>query len=65
MYVRKSVTPLIEARDGVLRLMQEVLLTNEERGVAEGDVEALSRYIKKRTYMSTPSIPNKSSIFNL
>jgi hypothetical protein len=32
---------LIEARDGVLRLSQEIPVTDEERAVAEGDAEAL------------------------
>ncbi len=64
MYVGKGVAQLIEARNGVLRLMQEVPLTDEERDVAEGDVKALNRYIEKRKDAPTPSVPNERYIFN-
>jgi hypothetical protein len=63
-YVGKGVAQLIEARDGVLRLMQEVPLSDEEREVAAGDIEALNRYIEKRRAMPTPAVPNASYIFN-
>ena len=52
-----------EARDGVLRLAQEVPLTHEERAVAGGNVQALNRYIQKRT--SVPlQIPDWRYAFN-
>jgi hypothetical protein len=55
---------LIEARDGVLRVMQEVPLTEEEKAVAEGDVQVLNRYIQKRTNVPTPAVPDRRYIFN-
>jgi hypothetical protein len=64
MYVAKETAQLIEARDGILRLMQEVPLTDEEKSVAEGDVEALNRYIEKRTRVPSPAAPSKLYIFN-
>jgi hypothetical protein len=45
MDVAKGPAELIEASDGILGLMQEVPLTDEERSVAEGDVKAVNRYI--------------------
>ena len=64
MYVGKSTAQLIEAREGVLHLMQEVPLTAEERAVAEGDVEALNRYIAKRKDVEAPQVPDERYIFN-
>jgi len=64
MYVAKETAQLIEARDGILRLMQEVPLTDEEKSVAEGDVTALDRYIEKRKHVQTPQIPSELHIFN-
>lgn len=64
MYVSKSVAQLIEARDGVLHLMQEVPLTDEERDVAGGDVEALNRYIAKRKDVAPPCVPDERYVFN-
>ena len=64
MYVGKSTAQLIEAREGVLHLMQEVPLTAEERAVAEGDVEALNRYIAKRKNVEAPRAPDERYIFN-
>ncbi len=64
MYVAKNVAQLIEARDGVLHLMQEVPLSNEERDVVEGDVKALNRYIEKRKDVSPPPVPDERYVFN-
>jgi hypothetical protein len=58
-YVPKETAQLIEARDGVLRLMQEIPLTDEEKSVAEGDITALNRYIEKRKHVRTPQIPSE------
>jgi hypothetical protein len=64
MYVPKEAAQLIEARDGILRLMQEVPLTDEERSVAEGDVEALNRYIENRKHTPPPPVPSELYSFN-
>ncbi len=64
MYVAKEPAELIEARDGILRLMQEVPLTDEESSVAEGDVKALNRYIENRKHVSPPPVPSEFYIFN-
>jgi integrase len=64
MYVAKGPAQLIEARDGILRLMQEVPLTDEERSVAEGDVEALNRYIENRRHTPPPPMPSELYSFN-
>jgi hypothetical protein len=64
MYVPKETTQLIEARDGVLRLMQEVPLTEEEKSVAVGDVQALTRYIEGRRHVPTPELPSPRYNFN-
>jgi hypothetical protein len=64
MYVAKDSAQLIEARDGVLRLMQAVPLTDEERTVAEGDVTALNRYIENRKHVPLPVAPRELYIFN-
>ena len=64
MYVAKKPAQLIEARDGILHLMQEVPLTDEERSVAEGDVKALNRYIENRKHAPPPPAPSELYIFN-
>jgi hypothetical protein len=64
MYVAKGSAELIEARDGILRLMQELPLTDEERSVAEGDVKALNRYIENRKHLPPPTVPSELHIFN-
>lgn len=64
MYDPKETAQLIEARDGVLRLVQEVPLTAEEKTVAEGDVQALTRYIEGRKDVPPPHLPNKLYNFN-
>jgi hypothetical protein len=50
--------------DGVLRLMQEVPLTDEEKSVAEGDVQALTRYIEGRKHVPPPNVPSQLYNFN-
>jgi hypothetical protein len=64
MFVAKETAQLIEARDGILRLMQEVPLTNEEKSVAEGDVKALNRYIENRKHIPPPTMPSELHVFN-
>jgi hypothetical protein len=64
MYVPKEAAQSIDARDGVLRLMQEVPLSEEEKSVAEGDVQALTRYIESRKHMPPPRLPNQLYNFN-
>ncbi|PYX55175.1 MAG: hypothetical protein DMG76_18985 [Acidobacteria bacterium] len=63
MYVPKEAAQLLDARDGILGLMQEVPLTDEERSVAEGDVEALNRYIENRKHTPPPPVPSKLYVF--
>jgi hypothetical protein len=65
MYVGKETAQLIEARNGVLHLTQEVLLTDEEKAVAEGDVAALNRYTEKRKDVPLPAVPNERYVFQL
>jgi hypothetical protein len=65
MYVGKGTAQLIEVRDGILHLIQEVPLTDEERAVAEGDVAALNRYIERRKHVPPPAAPNERYIFQL
>jgi hypothetical protein len=54
----------VQARDGVLRLLQEVPLTDEEKAVAEGDVQALNRYIEKRRDIPAPKLPSDRYAYN-
>jgi integrase len=64
MYVPPGTGKLIEARDGVLRLLQEIPLTDEEKAVAEGDVQALNRYIEKRREIPAPKLPSDRYAYN-
>jgi hypothetical protein len=64
MYVPQTAAKLIEARQGVLRLLAEVPLSDEEKAAAEGDVLALNRYIEKRTSVPTPVVPDSRYVFN-
>ena len=60
---RRSERPLLPS-EGILRLMQEVPLTDGERSVAEGDVTALNRYIENRKRAPPPPVPSELYIFN-
>jgi integrase len=64
MYVPQTTGKLIEARQGVLRLLAEVPLSDEEKAVAEGDVSALNRYIQKRSNVPTPQVPGSRYVFS-
>jgi hypothetical protein len=64
MYVAREPAQLIGARDGILRLMQEVPLTDEEKSVAKGDVKALNRYVENRKHVPPPPVPNERYIFS-
>ncbi|MFZ5898320.1 MAG: tyrosine-type recombinase/integrase [Bacillota bacterium] len=46
---------LLEAKTNLLRFLQEVPLTDEERAVADGDLEALDRLIAMLSDKPTPS----------
>ena len=54
---------LIEARNGILRLMQEAPLTDEQKSVGEGHVTALNQYIEIRENVQTPQIRGEVYIF--
>jgi hypothetical protein len=64
MYVPQTTGKLIEARQGILRLLAEVPLSDEEKAVAEGDVSALNRYIQKRSNVSAPEVPDNHYVFS-
>jgi hypothetical protein len=58
-YMWTSSSSLQERGAGCCLLMQEVPLTDEERSVAEGDVEALNRYIEKQKSEPPPPVPSE------
>jgi len=63
IYITQTAAKLVEARDGLLRLAQEVPLTDEEKAVADGDVQALNRYIQRRINVPTPQVPDRRYAF--
>lgn len=46
---------LLESRQGLLRLIQEIPLTEDERAAGDGDVEALERLLTRLAAAPTPS----------
>jgi len=45
----------LEARDGLLRFLQEIPLSDDERAAVDGDVQALDRLLGKLKNVPTPS----------
>lgn len=56
-YVQKDSTRglWLEAREGLLRMLQEIPLSDEERAAVEGDVQALDQLLQKLALVPTPS----------
>jgi integrase len=50
-----SVVQLIEAKKNILRFLQEIPLTDEERAVVDGDLRAVDRLTAKLAEQPTPS----------
>lgn len=53
---------LLEAKDNILRFLQEIPLTDEERGVVDGDLIAIDRLTAKLAHRPTPSGQTPSEI---
>jgi len=45
----------LETRDGLLKMLQEIPLTDEERAAVDGDVQALDRLLERLAAVPTPS----------
>jgi integrase len=45
----------LETRDGLLKMLQEIPLSDEERAGVDGDVQALNRLLERLKEMPTPS----------
>jgi len=45
----------LQTRDGLLKLLQEIPLSDEERAAVDGDVQALSRLLERLSEVPTPS----------
>lgn len=50
-----SLVQLLEAKNNILRFLQEIPLTDEERGVVDGDMIAIDRLRVKLAHLPTPS----------
>lgn len=50
-----SLVQLLEAKNNILRFLQEIPLTDEERGVVDGDLIAIDRLRVKLAHLPTPS----------
>lgn len=46
---------LLESKQGLLRLIQEIPLSDEERSAVDGDVQAMDRLLARLAETSTPS----------
>jgi len=55
---------LVEAKTNILRLLQEVPLTDEERAAADGDLKALERLITTLSDKPTPSGQTPQQLIN-
>jgi hypothetical protein len=45
----------LQTRDGLLKLLQEIPLSDEERAAVDGDVQALDRLLERLSDVPTPS----------
>jgi integrase len=45
----------LQTRDGLLKLLQEIPLSDEERAAVEGDIQALTRLLERLADVPTPS----------
>ena len=52
---RSSLVQLIEAKNNILRFLQEIPLTDDERAAVDGDLTAIERLTKKLADQPTPS----------
>ena len=52
----------LQTRDGLLKLLQEIPLSDEERAAVDGDVHALSRLLERLTTVPTPGECQKHEI---
>lgn len=57
-YVPKDSTrgQWLEARAGLLKMLQEIPLSDEERAAVDGDVQALNRLLERLKTVPTPSM---------
>jgi hypothetical protein len=46
---------LLESKQGLMRLIQEIPLSDEERAAVDGDIEALDRLVARLAQTPTPS----------
>jgi hypothetical protein len=47
----------LQTRDGLLKLLQEIPLSDEERAAVDGDVQALNRLLERLADVPTPAGP--------
>lgn len=52
---RSSLVQLLDAKDNILRFLQQIPLTDEERSVVDGDLVAIDRLTAKLASQPTPS----------
>lgn len=52
---QSTLVQLLEAKDNILRFLQEIPLTNEERSVVDGDLVAIDRLTARLANQPTPS----------
>ena len=45
----------LETREGLLKMLQEIPLSDEERAAVDGDVQALDRLLERLATVPTPS----------
>src|SRR5260370_12126738 len=45
----------LQTRDGLLKMLQEIPLSDEERAAVDGDVQALDRLLERLSEVPTPS----------
>src|SRR5207302_6951823 len=47
----------LDTRDGLLKMLQEIPLSDDERAAVDGDVQALNRLLERLKAVPTPSSP--------
>lgn len=55
----------LETRDGLLKMLQEIPLSDEERAAIDGDVQALTRLLERLKEVPPPSKQSQPCVIPL
>lgn len=64
MHVSPGVAKEIEAREGIVHMLAEIPLSDEERAVADGDLAKLDTLIRRKQDQPSAPVPDSRYVFN-